>query len=77
MVKKEYITQVEFAKRNKITHQAVGKWVKTGKLPLKAGKIIMPDAQLVYDEIKKRKINSETLDSNRIVIDIHLHIHFD
>ncbi len=50
---KETISQVEFAKRNNISQPAVHKLIKSGKLPLKDGKIIMPDAQYAYDEIKR------------------------
>ena len=64
---KEYITQVEFAKRNSVSQQAIGKHVRAGKLPLKDGKIIMPDAQYAYDEIKRNNTQVVTENTEKAI----------
>jgi transcriptional regulator with XRE-family HTH domain len=51
-MEKELISQVEFARRNGVSQPAIAKWVKLGKLPMEGTKIIMPDAQYVYNDFK-------------------------
>lgn len=67
MAEKECISRAEFGKRNNISRQSVDKWVNSGKLPLKNGKIIMPDAQYIYDEIKRNNTQAATENTEKAI----------
>lgn len=67
MAEKECISRAEFGKRNNISRQSVDKWVNSGKFPLKNGKIIMPDAQYIYDEIKRNNTQAVTASTEKAI----------
>lgn len=52
------ITQTEFAKKLGISQPAVHKLIKNGRIPIKDGKVIMPDALYSYQSIHDNRISA-------------------